>query len=41
MGLQQSGSTLVACKRLNRQYIGIEIGNEYCAIAEKRLAEML
>jgi DNA modification methylase len=36
-----SGSTLIACKTLNRHYIGIEIGAEYCAIAEKRIAEML
>lgn len=36
-----SGTTAVACKRLNRHYICIEKEQEYCAIAEKRLAEML
>ena len=33
-----SGSTAVAAKRLGRQtYIGIDISQEYCAIAEQRL----
>lgn len=36
-----SGTTAVACKRSNRHYICIEKEPEYCAIAEKRLAEML
>jgi site-specific DNA-methyltransferase (adenine-specific) len=36
-----AGATLIACKRLNRHYIGIEKEPEYCAIAENRLAEML
>lgn len=36
-----SGSTLMACKMLDRRYIGIDIDEEYCAIAEKRLKEML
>lgn len=35
-----SGTTAVACKRLNRRYIGIEINPDYCAIAEKRLANI-
>jgi len=34
-----SGTTAVACKELGRNYIGIEISPEYCAIAEKRLAQ--
>ena len=36
-----SGTTAVACKRSNRHYICIEKEPEYCAIAEKRIAEML
>jgi len=32
-----SGTTAVACKQLNRRYIGIEINPEYCKIAEQRL----
>jgi len=36
-----SGTTAVACKRSNRHYICIEKEEEYCAIAEKRLKEML
>lgn len=36
-----SGTTAVACKRTDRHYICIEKEPEYCAIAEKRLAEML
>ena len=33
-----SGTTAVACKQLKRNFIGIEISKEYCAIAESRLA---
>lgn len=33
-----SGTTSVVCKKLNRRYIGIEIEEEYCMVAEKRLA---
>jgi len=36
-----SGTTAVACKRSDRHYICIEKEPEYCAIAEKRLKEML
>ena len=32
-----SGTTAVACKELNRNFIGIEINKEYCEIAKKRL----
>ena len=34
-----SGTTAVACKKLNRQYIGFEISKEYCEIANKRITE--
>jgi len=36
-----SGSTGVACKNLNRNYIGIELDPEYFKIAEKRINENL
>lgn len=32
-----SGTTAVACKELNRKFIGIEINPEYCKVAENRL----
>jgi len=32
-----SGTTLCACRELHMDYIGVEINQEYCAIAEKRL----
>lgn len=34
-----SGSTLIACKDLNRNYIGIEINPEYVEVAEERLKQ--
>ena len=34
-----SGTTAVACKKLNRCFIGIEISPEYCAIAKQRLKQ--
>ena len=36
-----SGTTGVACKKLNRNFIGIEIDSEYFKIAEKRINENL
>lgn len=36
-----SGTTAVACHKSNRHYICIEKEPEYCAIAEKRIKEML
>jgi len=35
-----SGTTAVACKKLNRNFIGFEISEEYCDIANKRLANV-
>lgn len=32
-----SGTTAIACIRLKRPWIGIEISEEYCAIAKKRI----
>ena len=32
-----SGSTLIACRKLGRRYIGIEKDREYCGIAERRM----
>lgn len=34
-----SGSTLLACDRLERRWVGIERDEEYCAIAHRRLDE--
>ena len=34
-----SGTTGVACKKLGREFIGIESNSDYFAIAEKRIAE--
>ncbi|MBC8180193.1 site-specific DNA-methyltransferase [candidate division KSB1 bacterium] len=35
-----SGTTCVAAKKLRRRYIGIDINQEYCNIAKKRLGEL-
>lgn len=32
-----SGTTAIACERLKRRWIGIEISEEYCEIAAKRI----
>ena len=34
-----SGTTLVACEKLNRRWIGIEISKEYCEITKQRIEE--
>lgn len=34
-----SGTVAIAAKQLNRNYIGIEISEEYCKLAERRLHE--
>ncbi len=35
-----SGSTAIAAKSIGRQYVGYEISDEYCALAQKRLASL-
>ena len=34
-----SGTTVIACKRLKRNFIGIEINPDYCKIAKQRLRQ--
>lgn len=36
-----SGTTAVAAKQLGRKYIGIELSEKYCQIAEERLKQDL
>ena len=36
-----SGTTAVACEQINRKWIGIEIEEERCEIAAKRIEENL
>ena len=33
-----SGTTAIACEKLNRQWIGIEISEKYCEISAKRIS---
>jgi len=35
-----SGTTAVVAKKNNRNYIGIEISQEYCDIANKRIKDI-
>lgn len=35
-----SGTTLVACYKLNRHYLGFEVSADYCAMIHERLAEV-
>lgn len=35
-----SGTTAVACKMLNRRFIGFELSEEYCANAQKRIEKV-
>ena len=35
-----SGTTAVACEKLNRRWIGIEINEEYCKIAKERILKI-
>lgn len=32
-----SGTTVVEAKKLNRHYVGFDIGKEYCSITEERI----
>ena len=31
------GSTAIACEKLNRKWVGIEMSEEYCAIAKRQI----
>lgn len=33
------GSTLIACEKSNRKWIGIEISEHYCSISKKRIEQ--
>ena len=34
-----SGTTAVACEKMGRRWIGIEISEEYCKIAKERIEQ--
>ena len=34
-----SGSTLLACERINRRWIGIELTDKYCEVIKKRIQD--
>jgi len=34
-----SGTTGIACKQLGRKFVGIEISEEYCKIADARMRD--
>ena len=36
-----SGTTAVACEKLRRRWIGIEIDERFCEVARKRIEEEL
>jgi len=36
-----SGTTAKAAKELGRRFLGLEINPEYCAIAERRIAQQV
>ena len=36
-----SGTTVVACEKLNRRWIGIELNEEYCEIAKQRILNLV
>ena len=35
-----SGSTAVACKNLDRHYIGFDINTDYCEYARQRVSDV-
>jgi len=40
-GFVGSGTTLLACEKLNRRWIGIELEEKYCEITKQRILEYL
>jgi DNA modification methylase len=36
-----SGTTAVACEKLNRRWVGIELEEKYCGIAKRRIEEVI
>jgi site-specific DNA-methyltransferase (adenine-specific) len=35
-----SGTTCLAAKKLGRHYVGLDISDEYCRLAQKRLKQV-